>query len=186
MVDAGEYQYRIVALQDGLRSVPSNTVTASWVEPPVAPTNLEISESDVDVVLAWQRQPGPQTDYGIERRRIDDTIHLWKVLASLAATEAMFLDTTAVAGMVYQYRVVAINAERTDTSALVQISLSDSGGTETGEPGADEPLVGRMPPESGDSSGSSGGSGGGSAGVSWLLLMLTAGLLKWIGRRRSA
>ncbi len=185
MVDAGEYQYRIVALQDGLRSVPSNTVTASWVEPPVAPINLDISELDGDVVLAWQSQPGPQTDYGIERRRIDDTTHPWKVLASLPATEAMFLDATAVAGMVYQYRVVAINAERTDTSALVQISLSDSGGTEAGEPGADEPLVGRMPPENDDSS-SSGGSGGGSAGASWLLLMLMAGLLKGIVRRRSA
>lgn len=185
MVDAGEYQYRIVALQDGLRSVPSNTVTASWVEPPVAPINLDISELDGDVVLAWQSQPGPQTDYGIERRRIDDTTHPWKVLASLPATEAMFLDATAVAGMVYQYRVVAINAERTDTSALVQISLSDGGGTEAGEPGADEPLVGRMPPENDDSS-SSGGSGGGSAGASWLLLMLMAGLLKGIVRRRSA
>lgn len=177
--DAGEYQYRVVALQDGLRSVPGNTVTVFWVEPPVAPTQMSVAEADGDVILAWQSLPGAQTDYAIERRRIDATVGSWIFLDSVPVPESEFRDLTAIPGMVYDYRVVAINAGRMDASAGVRISLAGAGGTEDGDT-----LIGRLPQDPDVSNGGSGGSGGGSVGFSWLLLTLLAGALKWLGHRR--
>ncbi|PSF08944.1 peptidase M12 [Marinobacter halophilus] len=176
--DAGEYQYRVVALQDGLRSVPGNTVTVFWVEAPVAPTQVSVSEADGGVILAWQSLPGAQTDYAIERRRIDATVGSWKFLDSVPVPESEFHDITAIPGMVYDYRVVAINAVRMDASAGVRISLAGAGSSKDGDT-----LIGRLPQDPDVSNGDSVGSGGGSASFSWLLLMLSAGALKLLGRR---
>lgn len=104
------YSYRIVALNASGEAAPSNTAAVTTAAPqqtpPGTPTNVVASpQSSTNVNVTWADTTG-ETSYRIERL----TNGTWASLGTAFANATSFVDTTAVAGGTYSYRVVAVNA----------------------------------------------------------------------------
>lgn len=164
LIASGEYAYRVVAVLEGVRSLPGDSASISWNNAPIAPEGLAtVAEAD-RVLLSWTEIVGPQTGYRIERRRTGTEYTPWQLLAMAPFGTESYVDETPVAGYAYEYRLVAINGGQFESTETVPAIMPEQKETASGED---------------RSSGSSGG-GGGSLGVSWLLVALTA----VIARRR--
>ncbi len=106
------YQYRVIAEGSDITGDSSNTVSIIIEGTPATPANLAAAMAQDGIQLTWSDQADNEQRYEIQRRR--DNNGSWTVWASLAeglATDsAQYLDSTAVLGERYQYRVIAHNA----------------------------------------------------------------------------
>lgn len=163
LIASGEYAYRVVAVLEGVRSLPGDSASISWNNAPIAPEGLAtVSEAD-RVLLSWTEIVGPQTGYRIERRRTGTEYTPWQLLATAPFGTESYVDETPVAGYTYEYRLVAINGGQFESTETVPAIMPEQKETPTEE----------------DQGGGSSG-GGGSLGAGWLLVALTA----VISRRR--
>src|SRR5690606_18498860 len=164
LIATGEYAYRVVAVLEGVRSLPGDSASISWNNAPIAPEGLAtVSEAD-RVLLSWTEIVGPQTGYRIERRRTGTEYTPWQLLATAPFGTERYVDETPVAGYTYEYRLVAINGGQFESTEPVPVIMPERKDTASGE----------------DRSSGSSSEGGGSLGVSWLLVALAA----VIARRR--
>lgn len=89
-------------------------VIATWINslaPIAAPYPLTAAATDYGVItLSWTIQSADQTGFIVQRT--NDGVS-WTQIATPAATSASFLDTTALAGATYAYRVAAKNSTAT-------------------------------------------------------------------------
>lgn len=164
LIATGEYAYRVVAVLEGVRSLPGNSASISWNNAPVAPEGLTAVAEAGRVLLAWTENAGPQTGYRIERRRTGTEYTPWQLLATVPYGTESYVDETPVAGYTYEYRLVAINGGQFASSETVPAIMPELEETSTDE----------------DQGGGS-SSGGGSLGAGWLLVALTAVIVR---RRR--
>lgn len=164
LIATGEYAYRVVAVLEGVRSLPGNSASISWNNAPIAPEGLTAVAEAGRVLLAWTENVGPQTGYRIERRRTGTEYTPWQLLATAPYGTESYVDETPVAGYTYEYRLVAINGGQFASSETVPAIMPELEETSTDE----------------DQGGGSSG-GGGSLGAGWLLVALTAVIVR---RRR--
>ena len=106
------YQYRVIAEGNDITGDSSNIVSIMVEGTPDAPANLATTLADGGIQLTWSDQADNEQRYEIQRRR--DSNGSWTVwtrlVEDLAADSAQYLDSTAVLGERYQYRVIAHNA----------------------------------------------------------------------------
>jgi len=106
---ATTYFYRVIAVRDGVDSVPSGVASATTiVDPPATPALLTAQAlSPSEIALAWG-DVATETGYRIERS--DDGGTGWITIGTAGQDVTSFTDTGLVAGTGYAYRVIAINA----------------------------------------------------------------------------
>jgi hypothetical protein len=106
------YSYRVLATNTAGSSDPSNTagvVTPLPVVPPAAPSGLTGSASSgTTVQLVWTDNSATETLFRIERATSGG---VFAELATVPADLTIYLDTVAVPGTAYSYRVQAVNGQ---------------------------------------------------------------------------
>lgn len=111
------YYYRINANNALGLSAPSNavSVTASTsIRVPSAPTNLAARPLGPTYVrLSWSTAETDQTDYSVERATdaaFTAELTRFTLPADITARMSTYVDTTAIGGTTYYYRVFAVNS----------------------------------------------------------------------------
>jgi hypothetical protein len=106
---ATTYFYRVIAIRDGVDSVPSAVASATTiVDPPATPALLTAQAlSSSEIALSWG-DVATETGYRIERS--DDGGTGWITIGTAGQDVTSFTDTGLVPGTGYAYRVIAINA----------------------------------------------------------------------------
>ena len=105
---ATTYFYRVIAVRDGVDSVPSAVASATTiVDPPGTPTLYAEAQSSSEILLTWS-DVATATGYRIERS--DDGGTGWVAVGTAGQDVSSFTDTGLVPGTGYAYRVIAINA----------------------------------------------------------------------------
>ena len=129
------YTYRVSALNSGGVSSPTSNLTVTTLPlAPSAPTSLVATVvSATQVSLTWVDNSNNETSFSIER---GTGAGAWAALASVAANSTTYLDTTAVGGTTYSYRVRAINSG--GNSAYTTVATAT---TPTGPPNAPTTLA---------------------------------------------
>ena len=105
---ATTYFYRVVAVRDGVDSVPSAVASATTIlDPPAIPTLTAQAQSSSEIVLTWS-DVATETGYRIERS--DDGGTGWATIGTAGQDVTSFTDAGLSPGTGYAYRVIAINA----------------------------------------------------------------------------
>ena len=105
---ATTYFYRVIAVRDGVDSVPSAIASATTIlDPPATPTLTAEALSSTEIVLTWG-DVATETGYRIERS--DDGGTGWITIGTAGQDVNQFTDAGLNAGTGYAYRVIAINA----------------------------------------------------------------------------
>ncbi|HET7091837.1 MAG TPA: hypothetical protein VFI22_00115, partial [Thermomicrobiales bacterium] len=100
------YSYRIVAINSGGNSLPSNVASATPIQPPAAPANLTATPvSGTEIDLAWS-DVANESGFQIERSTNGTN---FTALASVGAAVTSYHDTTVAGAVTYFYRVEARN-----------------------------------------------------------------------------
>jgi uncharacterized delta-60 repeat protein len=98
------------------------TRAATATTKPAAPTNLKaviVTLPKKLVRLTWTDIATNETGYRIERRYRGETA--WTSIATLGANATRYDDSSVLKGVVYEYRVVAINSAGTAASGIVSV-----------------------------------------------------------------
>ncbi|WP_238388806.1 fibronectin type III domain-containing protein [Roseimaritima ulvae] len=118
------YFFRVRAKNSVTSSSYSNVAEVNTPNVADAPTDLATSSvSNTQVELTWTAAGGSPTDYRIERS--DDFAVSFSPIATIAASNLSYLDTTLDADELYVYRVVAIGTLESlpsDTSEITTTS----------------------------------------------------------------
>ena len=106
---ATTYFYRVIAIRDGVDSVPSAVASATTIlDPPATPSSLSAqAQSSSEIALTWS-DVATETGYRIERS--DDGGTGWATVGTAGQDVTSFTDTGLTPGTGYAYRVIAINA----------------------------------------------------------------------------
>lgn len=105
---ATTYFYRVVAVRDGVDSVPSAVASATTIlDPPATPTLTAQALSSSEIALSWG-DVATETGYRIERS--DDGGTGWITVGTAGQDVTSFTDAGLNPGTGYAYRVIAINA----------------------------------------------------------------------------
>ena len=103
-------------------NTPVPTPTPTPIPPPTKPSGLKASlASPTSVRLEWKDSAG-ETFYELERRAVDGTGQMLKVLGPNTTT---FTDRGLVAGKTYEYRLRASNPGGSSDYAYVRISAPE-------------------------------------------------------------
>jgi hypothetical protein len=104
-----KYQYRVVAVNAGGRSAPTDPLTVTTLPlPPDAPTGLvaaAIAANRVDI--RWTDRSDNETGFAVERQ---DPAGAWRRLAVIAPDTTAYSDAAVTPATHYVYRVLALNA----------------------------------------------------------------------------
>lgn len=121
VVGGKTYAYRIIPMNaTGYGTdTTKGTVIASTGTAPAKPTNLALVKQSGGVQLAWRDNSTNEVSYRIDRRFTGD---VWASLATIEANRTSYLDATALNGVGYEYRVVAVNFLGATMSDAVGIS----------------------------------------------------------------
>jgi hypothetical protein len=144
-LDAGSfrnvvYEYRVVAFSAaGSNATAARTVdTRAVVTPPpptpttgpTAPTNLAATiDAARKPTLTWTDRSTDEQAFRVERRYDGETA--WTIVTSLAPNATSYLDSAAIGNVVYQYRVVAVNAAGEGASAALNVATVATAVTNT-------------------------------------------------------
>ena len=127
-----QYEYRVAARNASGTSAWGNAVAVDTSKvgdaAPAAPSALAataVSATRVD--LAWQDNSTNETGFRVERRVAGGTFAL---LASVGANAKVYSDTTTVAGIAYEYRVIATGASQNSAASNVA-AVATPGGSGT-------------------------------------------------------
>lgn len=103
------YVYRVIAVNGGGDSVPSNEASAKTLPtPPAAPTGLTAAaQSQTQIKLTWTDASNNETGFKVERSTNGTT---WNAVGTVATNVTIFTDSSLTAGTSYSYRVKATNA----------------------------------------------------------------------------
>lgn len=102
------YYYRVFAYNDIGNSDYSNIAIATTPESiPVAPSNLNATASELNILLTWTDNSNNETGFKLERSLHNAKV--WTEIATLAANTTSHGDTGLEAGTSYDYRVRAYN-----------------------------------------------------------------------------
>ena len=114
------FTYRVVAYNAAGDS-PSNEQMVA--DPPAAPTDLIANVSfGPQVDLSWIDNATNETGYVVERS--DDDGVTFAAVATLGADVMSYTDTTAIPGVIYDYRVYAVNVNlASDYSNTVNVDV---------------------------------------------------------------
>ena len=126
---ATTYFYRVIAVRDGVDSVPSAIASATTiVDPPETPTLTAEALSSTEILLTWSHG-ATATGYRIERS--DDGGTGWVTIGTAGQDVTSFTDTGLVPGTGYAYRVIAINAggESVPSTPVFTTTTSADAGT---------------------------------------------------------
>jgi glucose/arabinose dehydrogenase len=141
VVAATTYNYRVYAMNAVGNSGYSNTAAATTpggTTTPAAPTGLAATVlAGPQVRLNWTDNATNETGFQIQRRYAG---WIWEDLAAPAANSATFTDTTSIGGVVYEYRVRAVNGS--NTSAWSNATLVDTNNIGAQPPAAPSSLTG--------------------------------------------
>ena len=125
---ATTYFYRVIAVRDGVDSVPSAVASATTIlDPPAMPTLFAEALSSSEIVLTWT-DVATESGYRIERS--DDGGTGWNTIGTAGQDVTSFTDAGLVPGTGYAYRVIAINAggeSVPSTPAFTTTSPADAG-----------------------------------------------------------
>ncbi len=102
------YRYAITPLTVGGQEGPGTTVHLTVMQPPPAPTDLQVTAGDKQVSLKWQRPSLPQdmklVGYNLYRRQAKRTFSIVPVNTEPLQTNTL-LDRGLDNGRAYEYRV---------------------------------------------------------------------------------
>lgn len=120
------YQYRVIAEGSNITGDSSNTISIMIEGTPATPANLAAAMAEGGIQLTWTDQADNEQRYETQRRR--DNNGNWtpwvSLIEDLPADSEQYLDSTAVPGERYQYRVIAHNATLASApSGLVEIQF---------------------------------------------------------------
>ena len=122
------YQYVVKAINEFGISPSSNPITGRRMGPsaPDAPRNLRGETSNGSVILSWDSpNDSSVTGYRILRRAPETELNLTTLVADTGSTSATYTDASAVAGVKYTYRVVAISpAGESQRSNFVNVTVA--------------------------------------------------------------
>ena len=126
---ATTYFYRVIAIRDGVDSVPSAVASATTiVDPPATPALLTAQAlSSSEIALSWG-DVATETGYRIERS--DDGGTGWTTIGTAGQDVTSFTDAGLNPGTGYAYRVIAINAggeSVPSTPAFTTTTTADAG-----------------------------------------------------------
>ena len=126
---ATTYFYRVIAVRDGVDSVPSAVASATTtLDPPATPSLLTAqAQSSSEIELSWEDVP-TETGYRIERS--DDGGTGWNTIGTAGQDVTSFIDAGLVPGTGYAYRVIAVNAggeSVPSTPAFTTTTSADAG-----------------------------------------------------------
>jgi Fibronectin type III domain len=131
---ATTYFYRVIAVRDGVDSVPSAVASATTIiDPPPAPT-LTAQAQSTEVVLTWN-DVATESGYRIERSVDGGTG--WATIGTAGQDVTSFTDAGLTPGTGYGYRVIALNAggeSVPSTPAFTTTTTPDAGTPDAGTP----------------------------------------------------
>ncbi len=105
---ATTYFYRVIAVRDGVDSVPSAVASATTIlDPPATPPSLSVQAHSTEIALMWT-DVATETGYRIERS--DDGGTGWVTVGTAGQDVTSFTDAGLTPGTGYAYRVIAVNA----------------------------------------------------------------------------
>lgn len=106
------YYFVVKATNNAGTSANSSQVSATPAAPapsePAAPTTLAATIVSTGISLTWTDNASNETAYQVERKLASGST--FALLATKSANVTSHIDTTAVAGVSYQYRVRAMNS----------------------------------------------------------------------------
>lgn len=126
------YIYRVIAVNSGGSSAPSNQASArTQAAParPAAPTGLTATPGTLRVNLAWTDNATNEDGFRVERSTNNGKT--WSTLATVGSNVTTHTDTGVNAKKTYVYRVVAFNAVGTSAysnTASASPAANNSGG----------------------------------------------------------
>jgi fibronectin type 3 domain-containing protein len=116
VVTGNSYTYTLVATNPLGNSTPTRSATVSFsgVALPAAPTNLTgVAQTGPQILLNWTDNATNETSYVFTRTgNVGGTVTI-----PLAANTTTYTDTAVVAGGIYTYSLVAVNAAGNSTPA---------------------------------------------------------------------
>ena len=128
LLAATTYFYRVIAVRDGVDSMPSAVASGTTIlDPPETPTLTAEALSSTEILLTWSHG-ATATGYRIERS--DDGGTGWVTIGTAGQDVTSFTDTGLVPGTGYAYRVIAINAggeSGPSTPAFTTTNTADAG-----------------------------------------------------------
>lgn len=119
---ATPYTYRILAVNDGGASEPSETATLRTLPaPPSAPTSLAvIALTAGKVQLSWSDNSSDETSFRVDRRI---SAGAFAPLATVDPDSESYADENVTAGVTYRYRVAAVNGGGLSSYVEGQVTL---------------------------------------------------------------
>ncbi|MGB7804829.1 MAG: fibronectin type III domain-containing protein, partial [Actinomycetota bacterium] len=125
---ATTYFYRVIAVRDGVDSVPSAVASATTIlDPPATPPSLSVQAHSTEIALMWT-DVATETGYRIERS--DDGGTGWVTVGTSGQDVTSFTDAGLTPGTGYAYRVIAVNAggeSIPSTPAFTTTTIADAG-----------------------------------------------------------
>ena len=125
---ATTYFYRVIAVRDGVDSVPSAVASATTIlDPPATPPSLSVQAHSTEIALTWT-DVATETGYRIERS--DDGGTGWVTVGTAGQDVTSFTDAGLTPGTGYAYRVIALNAggeSVPSTPAFTTTTIADAG-----------------------------------------------------------
>ena len=125
---ATTYFYRVIAVRDGVDSVPSAVASATTIlDPPATPPSLSVQAHSTEIALMWT-DVATETGYRIERS--DDGGTGWVTVGTAGQDVTSFTDAGLTPGTGYAYRVIAVNAggeSIPSTPAFTTTTIADAG-----------------------------------------------------------
>ncbi len=109
VVAATTYEYQVIATNAGIDSAPTNTAvvtTPGGTGVPNTPGNFGLTvNANKSVSLRWTDNSTNETGFRIQRRYRG---WIWEDLASVGPGMQAYFDSSTIAGVVYEYRIVAL------------------------------------------------------------------------------
>lgn len=121
---AGRSGAMIWASREHATLPPPTLEIASASTQPVRPGFLTATPGGGGTVLAWSDGGISATGYEIQRRAANGD---WMLIASPGAGSTGFTDTTALPGVIYEYRVRSVNSGGYSSWATIQTTVHASG-----------------------------------------------------------
>ena len=125
---ATTYFYRVIAVREGVDSVPSAVASATTIlDPPATPPSLSVQAHSTEIALMWT-DVATETGYRIERS--DDGGTGWVTVGTAGQDVTSFTDAGLTPGTGYAYRVIAVNAggeSIPSTPAFTTTTIADAG-----------------------------------------------------------